>query len=91
MYSSNIIILPLIYLSVDPFVIKSIYMFSYIITTVCSDASVAAGKAITVLTYLHGVKESYEAIKEIQERDPSVDIDLIELNSLKVKHKRHSF
>lgn len=48
-----------------------------------SDASVAAGKAVTVLTYLHGVKESFEAIKEIQQRDPSVDIDLIELNSLK--------
>merc|ERR1711968_35577 len=48
-----------------------------------SDSSVAAGKAVTVLTYLHGVKESIQAIKEIQERDPSVDIDLIELNSLK--------
>lgn len=48
-----------------------------------SDASVAAGKAITVLTYLHGVKEAQIAIKEIQEKDPSVDIDLIELRSLK--------
>merc|ERR1711871_202832 len=43
-----------------------------------SDAAVSAGKAVTVLTYLHGVKESLQAIKEIQERDPSVDIDLIE-------------
>ena len=48
-----------------------------------SDASVAAGKAVTVLTYLHGVKESFEAIKEIQEKDSSIDIDLIELNCLK--------
>jgi pyruvate/2-oxoglutarate/acetoin dehydrogenase E1 component len=48
-----------------------------------SDASVQAGKAVTVLTYLHGVKESQIALQAIQERDPSVDIDLIELRSLK--------
>ena len=48
-----------------------------------SDASVAAGKAVTVLTYLHGVKEVQLAIKEIQAKDPSVDVDLIELRSLK--------
>ena len=48
-----------------------------------SDASVAAGKAVTVLTYLHGVKESQLAIKEILEKDPTVGVDLIELRSLK--------
>jgi len=48
-----------------------------------SDASVASGKAVTVLTYLHGVKESQLAIKEILEKDPTVGVDLIELRSLK--------
>jgi 2-oxoisovalerate dehydrogenase E1 component len=48
-----------------------------------SDASVAAGKAITVLTYLHGVKESEIALEAIRAQDPSVDIDIIELRSLK--------
>lgn len=46
-----------------------------------SAESVAAGKAVTVLTYLHGVKESMNAIKAIQEE--GFDIDLIELRSLK--------
>jgi len=31
-----------------------------------SDASVAAGKAVTVLTYLHGVKEAEMAVEAIQ-------------------------
>ncbi|CAJ1933571.1 unnamed protein product [Cylindrotheca closterium] len=39
------------------------------------------GNAVTVLTYLHGVKEAQMAIKEIQEE--GFDIDLIELRSLK--------
>jgi TPP-dependent pyruvate/acetoin dehydrogenase alpha subunit/pyruvate/2-oxoglutarate/acetoin dehydrogenase E1 component len=38
-------------------------------------------KAVTVLTYLHGVKESQAAIESIQEE--GFDIDLIELRSLK--------
>lgn len=46
-----------------------------------SGASVAAGKAVTVLTYLHGVKESQTSIEAIQEE--GFDIDLIELRSLK--------
>ncbi len=48
-----------------------------------SKHSVDTGKAITVLTYLHGVKESQIAIDLIKESDPSADIDLIELRSLK--------
>jgi hypothetical protein len=31
-----------------------------------SDAAVGAGKAVTVLTYLHGVKEATMALQEIQ-------------------------
>jgi 2-oxoisovalerate dehydrogenase E1 component len=46
-----------------------------------SEQSVKAGKAVTVLTYLHGVKESTVAIESIQEE--GFDIDLIELRSLK--------
>lgn len=46
-----------------------------------SDASVKAGKAVTVLTYLHGVKESISALKEVQ--DMGFDMDLIELRCLK--------
>lgn len=46
-----------------------------------SDVSVAARKAVTVLTYLHGVKESLAALKDIQ--DDGFDIDLIELRCLK--------
>lgn len=46
-----------------------------------SEASVKAGKAVTVLTYLHGVKESLNSIESIQEE--GFDIDLIELRSLK--------
>ena len=43
--------------------------------------SVAAGNAVTVLTYLHGVKEAQNVIDEITEE--GFDIDLIELRSLK--------
>lgn len=46
-----------------------------------SDAAVKAGKAVTVLTYLHGVKEATNAIDPIKEE--GFDIDLIELRSLK--------
>lgn len=46
-----------------------------------SQQSVDAGNAVTVLTYLHGVKESLGAIDEIKEE--GFDIDLIELRSLK--------
>lgn len=46
-----------------------------------SDESVKSRKAVTVLTYLHGVKESMMAIDAIQEE--GFDVDLIELRSLK--------
>merc|ERR1712157_619950 len=46
-----------------------------------SDASVSARKAVTVLTYLHGVKEAQLVTNEITEE--GFDIDLIELRSLK--------
>jgi len=46
-----------------------------------SDASVSAGKAVTVLTYLHGVKEAQDALATITA--DGNDIDLIELRSLK--------
>eukprot|EP00980_Cylindrotheca_fusiformis_P003651 scaffold818_cov136-Cylindrotheca_fusiformis.AAC.17 len=42
---------------------------------------VDSGNAVTVLTYLHGVKESMMAIEAIKEE--GFDIDLIELRSLK--------
>ncbi len=48
-----------------------------------SETSVKKGKAVTVLTYLHGVKESQLALKALQEQDPELDIDLIELRTLK--------
>lgn len=48
-----------------------------------SDASVAAGKAVTVLTYLHGVKEAQVAVEEIKAANKGVDVDLIELRTLK--------
>ena len=44
----------------------------------------AQGKAVTVLTYLHGVKESQTALEEIRAKNQGADIDLIELRSLKV-------
>jgi TPP-dependent pyruvate/acetoin dehydrogenase alpha subunit/pyruvate/2-oxoglutarate/acetoin dehydrogenase E1 component len=46
-----------------------------------TEESVKAGNAVTVLTYLHGVKESELAIEAIQEE--GFDIDLIELRTLK--------
>lgn len=46
-----------------------------------SEASVKSGKAVTVLTYLHGVKECQLVIDEIKAE--GFDIDLIELRSLK--------
>ncbi|KAL7558923.1 hypothetical protein ACA910_015500 [Epithemia clementina (nom. ined.)] len=46
-----------------------------------SAQSVKAGKAVTVLTYLHGVKESLSSIQAIKEE--GFDIDLIELRCLK--------
>jgi TPP-dependent pyruvate/acetoin dehydrogenase alpha subunit/pyruvate/2-oxoglutarate/acetoin dehydrogenase E1 component len=46
-----------------------------------SEATVKAGKAVTVLTYLHGVKEATASIDAI--REEGFDIDLIELRSLK--------
>jgi len=46
-----------------------------------SEESVKAGTAVTVLTYLHGVKEAQMSIAAIQEE--GFDIDLIELRSLK--------
>jgi len=46
-----------------------------------SQASVDARKAVTVLTYLHGVKESQMAIESIQAE--GFDVDLIELRCLK--------
>mmetsp|Transcript_34847 Transcript_34847/g.107860 ORF Transcript_34847/g.107860 Transcript_34847/m.107860 type:complete len:197 (+) Transcript_34847:143-733(+) len=52
-----------------------------VVIDVASDASVAAGTAVTVLTYLHGVRESVNAIAEIQAAGH--DVDLIELRSLK--------
>merc|ERR1719310_896074 len=46
-----------------------------------SDAAVGAGKAVTVLTYLHGVKEAKMVLEEITAE--GMDIDLIEMTSLK--------
>jgi TPP-dependent pyruvate/acetoin dehydrogenase alpha subunit/pyruvate/2-oxoglutarate/acetoin dehydrogenase E1 component len=46
-----------------------------------SEASVKSKKAVTVLTYLHGVKECQLVIDEIKAE--GFDIDLIELRSLK--------
>lgn len=46
-----------------------------------SPETVKSGKAVTVLTYLHGVKEATVAIDAI--REEGFDVDLIELRSLK--------
>ena len=46
-----------------------------------SEESIKAGKAVTVLTYLHGVRECENVITEIQAE--GLDIDLIEMRSLK--------
>lgn len=48
-----------------------------------SPESVQKGKAISVLTYLHGVKESMKAIELLKESDPDIGVDLVELRSLK--------
>ena len=46
-----------------------------------SAASVSAGKAVTVLTYLHGVKESNLALEEVLAE--GMDFDLLEMRTLK--------
>jgi pyruvate/2-oxoglutarate/acetoin dehydrogenase E1 component/TPP-dependent pyruvate/acetoin dehydrogenase alpha subunit len=46
-----------------------------------SDESVKSGNAVTVLSYLHGVKESMDSIEQLKEE--GMDIDLIELRTLK--------
>ena len=46
-----------------------------------SESSVQSRKAVTVLTYLHGLKEAQNVIGELEEK--GLDIDLIELRSLK--------
>lgn len=46
-----------------------------------SATAIKAGKAVTALTYLHGVKEALASIDAIKEE--GFDIDLIELRSLK--------
>ena len=46
-----------------------------------SDAAIAAGKGVTLLTYLHGVKEARNAVAELG--DDGAGVDLIELTSLK--------
>lgn len=48
---------------------------------VASDESIANGKAVTVLTYLHGTKESEDAIAIL--KTEGFDVDLIELTCLK--------
>jgi pyruvate/2-oxoglutarate/acetoin dehydrogenase E1 component len=46
-----------------------------------SAEAVASKKAVTVLTYLHGVKEAQMAVEDI--KADGYDVDLIELRSLK--------
>ena len=46
-----------------------------------SDESVKSGNDVTVLTYLHGVKESMDSIEHLNKE--GMDIDLIELRTLK--------
>jgi pyruvate/2-oxoglutarate/acetoin dehydrogenase E1 component len=48
-----------------------------------SDEAVQTNKAVTVLTYLHGVKEALTSLHDILQTNLGVDIDLIELRSLK--------
>ena len=48
---------------------------------VASDDAIARGKAVTVLTYLHGTKESEDAIETL--KTEGYDVDLIELTGLK--------
>jgi len=49
--------------------------------SVASDAALAAGKAVTVATYLHGVKEAQNAADIL--REEGIEVDLIELTALK--------
>jgi len=53
-----------------------------------SDASLKNNKAVTVLTYLHGVRESLAVIEQLQQ--DGFDIDLIELRSLKPLDINHT-
>merc|ERR1719502_275877 len=46
-----------------------------------SDSAVAEGRAVTVLTYLHGVREAQTALEELAGQN--IELDLIELTSLK--------
>ena len=46
-----------------------------------SEESIKTGKAVTVLTYLHGVRECENIVAEIQAE--GLDIDLLEMRSLK--------
>ncbi len=48
-----------------------------------SDSAINAGKAVTVLTYLHGVKEAQTSIEELKAANTGIEVDLIELRSLK--------
>jgi pyruvate/2-oxoglutarate/acetoin dehydrogenase E1 component len=48
-----------------------------------SESAIQRNKAVTVLTYLHGVKECQIAREQIVAQDPEADIELIELRSLK--------
>merc|ERR1711968_326335 len=46
-----------------------------------SDEAVAEGRAVTVLTYLHGVREAEVALEELKAQN--IELDLVELTSLK--------
>ena len=46
-----------------------------------SEESIKTGKAVTVLTYLHGVREAQKAIEVLKEE--GLEIDLLEMRSLK--------
>ena len=48
-----------------------------------SDNAIKSGKAVTVLTYLHGVKEAQTSIEELKAANTGIEIELIELRSLK--------
>merc|ERR1711871_687817 len=48
-----------------------------------NDNAIKSGKAVTVLTYLHGVKEAQTSIEELKTANTGMEIDLIELRSLK--------
>ena len=48
-----------------------------------SEEAVKNNKAVTVLAYLHGVKEACTALESIKAANKGVDVDIIELRSLK--------